>query len=78
VTTVPAPGAPRRLARLGYLLHGAEHVGYLARLLGVDRKTVYRWRRGTTPVPGYVWEPLKVALLKRRNDIETVLANLDS
>lgn len=77
MTTVPAPGAPRRLARLGYLLHGAQHVDYLARLLGVDRKTVYRWRRGATPVPDYVWESLKVALLKRRNDIKDVLEGLD-
>jgi hypothetical protein len=43
----------------------------------VDRKTVYRWRRGTTPVPDYVWEPLKVALLKRRNDIETTLKGIE-
>ncbi len=77
MTTVPAPGAPRRLARLGYMLHGAQHVDYLARLLGVDRKTVYRWRRGVTPVPAYVWEPLKVALMKRRNDIKDVLEGLD-
>ncbi len=77
MTTVPAPGAPRRLARIGYMLHGAQHAEYLARLLGVDRKTVYRWRRGTTPVPDYVWEPLKVALLKRRNDIETALKGIE-
>ncbi len=77
MTTVPAPGAPRRLARIGYMLHGAQHAEYLARLLGVDRKTVYRWRRGTTPVPDYVWEPLKVALLKRRNDIETALEGIE-
>jgi predicted transcriptional regulator len=59
------------------MLHGAQHAEYLARLLGVDRKTVYRWRRGTTPVPDYVWEPLKVALLKRRNDIETALKGIE-
>jgi hypothetical protein len=59
------------------MLHGAQHVDYLARLLGVDRKTVYRWRSGTTPVPDYVWEPLKVALMKRRNDIKDVLEGLD-
>jgi hypothetical protein len=59
------------------MLHGAQHAEYLARLLGVDRKTVYRWRRGTTPVPDYVWEPLKVALLKRRNDIETALEGIE-
>jgi hypothetical protein len=78
VTSVPAPGDPRRLARIGYLLYGAQHIEYLSRILGVDRKTVYRWRRGVTPVPAYVWEPLKVALMKRRNDIKDVLANLDS
>ena len=78
MTSVPAPGDPRRLARIGYLLYGAQHIEYLSRILGVDRKTVYRWRRGVTPVPAYVWEPLKVALMKRRNDIKDVLANLDS
>jgi len=78
VTSVPAPGDPRRLARIGHLLYGAQHIEYLSRILGVDRKTVYRWRRGVTPVPGYVWEPLKVALMKRRNDIGIVLEGIDS
>tara|TARA_R110000868_G_scaffold19297_2_gene83099 strand:- start:12424 stop:12660 length:237 start_codon:yes stop_codon:yes gene_type:complete len=78
VTSVPAPGDPRKLAWIGHLLYGAQHIEYLSRILGVDRKTVYRWRRGVTPVPAYVWEPLKVALMKRRNDIKDVLANLDS
>lgn len=76
-SSVPAPGEPRRLARIAHLLYGAHHIEYLARLLGVDRKTVYRWRCGSTPVPGYVWEPLKVALMKRRNDIKDVLEGLD-
>lgn len=75
---VPSPGEPRRLARIAHLLYGAHHIEYLARLLDVDRKTVYRWRCGSTPVPAYVWEPLKVALMKRRNDIKDVLASLDS
>ena len=74
---VPSPGEPRRLARIAHLLYGAHHIEYLARLLDVDRKTVYRWRRGTTPVPDYVWEPLKVALLKRRDDIETALEGIE-
>lgn len=78
MTSVPAPGDPRKLAWIGHLLYGAQHIEYLSRILGVDRKTVYRWRRGVTPVPAYVWEPLKVALMKRRNDIKDVLANLDS
>ena len=78
MTSVPAPGDPRKLARIGHLLYGSQHIEYLSRILGVDRKTVYRWRRGVTPVPAYVWEPLKVALMKRRNDIKDVLANLDS
>lgn len=78
MTSVPAPGDPRKLAWIGHLLYGAQHIEYLSRILGVDRKTVYRWRRGVTPVPDYVWEPLKVALMKRRNDIKDVLANLDS
>jgi hypothetical protein len=74
---VPSPGEPRRLARIAHLLYGAHHIEYLSRILGVDRKTVYRWRRGSTPVPAYVWEPLKVALLKRRNDIETALEGIE-
>ena len=78
MTSVPAQGEPRRLARIAHLLYGAQHITYLARLLGVDRKTVYRWRRGVTPVPAYVWEPLKVALLKRRADIGIVLEGIDT
>jgi hypothetical protein len=78
VTSVPAPGDPRRLARIGYLLYGAQHIEYLSRILGVDRKTVYRWRRGVTPVPAYVWEPLKVALMKRRTDIGIALEGIDN
>ena len=50
MTSVPAPGDPRKLARIGHLLYGAQHIEYLSRILGVDRKTVYRWRRGVTPV----------------------------
>jgi len=50
-------------------LYGAQHIEQLARLLDVDRKTVFRWRSGLTPVPDYVWDPLKVALSKRVNDI---------
>ena len=67
---VPPAGRPRRFARAGYLLYGPNHIEHLARLLGVDRKTVYRWRSGVTPVPEHVWKPLDVALLKRWKDIE--------
>jgi hypothetical protein len=68
-SSVPKAGAPRRLARAAYLLYGPQHVEHIAHLLGVDRKTVYRWRAGITPVPDYAWEPLKVALVKRVKDI---------
>lgn len=71
--SVPAPGEPRKLARIGYLLYGPHHIEHLARLLDVDRKTVYRWRSGTTPVPDYVWQPLHVALRKRQKDIEEMM-----
>ncbi len=27
----------------------------LARLSGVDRRTVWRWRSGNSPVPDYAW-----------------------
>lgn len=70
---LPVAGAPRRLARAGFLLYGVQHVEPLARLLDVDRKTVFRWRSGHTPVPAYVWEPLKVALMKRSKDIASYL-----
>jgi transcriptional regulator with XRE-family HTH domain len=36
----------------------------LAAALGVDRRTVYRWLAGTTPVPRSVW--LAIAGLRRR------------
>ena len=71
--SVPPAGAPRRFARAGFLLFGAQHIEQLARLLDVDRKTVFRWRSGHTPVPDYVWEPLKVAMLKRQKDIAAYL-----
>lgn len=77
-TIVPAPGDPRRFARVGHLLYGPQHVEHVARLLGVDRKTVYRWRSGVTPVPKYVWKPLKVALLHRRDAIENTLKDLSN
>ena len=73
-SSVPRPGPPRRLARAAYLLYGPYHIEGLARLLGVARKTVYRWRSGITPVPEYVWLPLTVALGKRAKDIEDLLA----
>lgn len=75
-SSVPKAGPPRRLARAAYLLYGPYHTEHVARLLNVDRKTVYRWRSGHTLVPDYVWEPLKVALMKRRNDIGTVLEDI--
>lgn len=70
---LPPAGAPRRLARAGFMLYGSQHIEPLARLFGVDRKTVFRWRSGYTPVPDYVWEPLKVALMKRAKDITKFL-----
>lgn len=73
---VPLSGEPRKFARAAFLLYGAQHIGPIARLLGVDRKTVYRWRSGATPVPAYVWEPLMIALMKRRNDIESTLKGI--
>lgn len=68
--SVPPAGNARKLARAGYLLYGPHHVEHLARLFDVDRKTVYRWRSGKTPVPDHIWQPLNVALLKRWKDIE--------
>jgi len=72
-SSVPRAGVPRRFARVAYLLYGPQHIEHVANLLDVDRKTVYRWRSGITPVPGYVWEPLKVALMRRRKEIDTYL-----
>lgn len=70
---IPPPGAPRRLARAAFMLYGPQHIEQMARLLDVDRKTVFRWRSGVTPVPAYVWEPIKVALMKRAKDIASYL-----
>ena len=70
---VPRPGPPRRLARAAYLLYGPYHIESTARLIGVDRKTVYRWRNGLSPVPAYVEKAMTVALLKRWKDIEEFL-----
>ena len=42
-------------------------------LFDVDRKTVYRWRNGVTPVPDYVWPALKIALYKREKDINAMV-----
>lgn len=75
-TIVPLAGEPRRLARIGYLLYGAHHSEHLSRLLDVDRKTLYRWRSGATPVPARVWPALKVALMKRHADIDKMLTTL--
>lgn len=72
-SSVPKPGAPRKLARAAYLLYGPQHIESTARLIGVDRKTVYRWRNGLAPIPNYVWQALDVALLKRSKDIEEFL-----
>lgn len=72
-SNVPPPGDPRRLARAAFMLYGAQHIEPLARLLDVDRKTVFRWRSGVTPVPDYVWGPIKVALMKRAKDIASYL-----
>lgn len=73
-SSVPMPGEPRKLARAAYLLYGPQHIESTARLIGVDRKTVYRWRNGLSPIPGYVWKAMDVALLKRWKDIEEFLA----
>ena len=32
----------------------------LARLAGVDRRTVWRWRSGHSPVPHYAWTILRL------------------
>lgn len=73
---VPKAGPPRRLARAAFLLYGPNHIEPLARLFNVDRKTVYRWRSGDTPVPEYVWGPLKVALMKREKDVHNMLKEI--
>jgi len=72
-SSVPKAGPPRRLARAAYLLYGPYHTEHVARLLNVDRKTVYRWRNGLSPVPDYVEKAMVVALLKRWKDIEEFL-----
>jgi hypothetical protein len=72
-SSVPRPGPPRRLARAAYLLYGPHHIESTARLIGVDRRTVYRWRNGLSPVPDYVEKAMVVALLKRWKDIEEFL-----
>lgn len=74
--SVPKAGPPRRLARAAFLLYGPNHIDALTRLFDVDRKTVYRWRNGLTPVPDYVWAPLKIALMKREKDIATMLEEI--
>lgn len=76
-SSVPKAGLPRRLARAAFLLFGPHHIEHVARLFDVDRKTVYRWRNGTTPVPAYVWPALKVALLKREKDIAAMLKEIN-
>lgn len=35
----------------------------LARMLGVDRKTIYRWEKGENTPPDYVVEKVKTILL---------------
>lgn len=66
---VPKAGPPRRLARAAFLLFGTAYVGPLARMQGVDRKTVQRWMNGHTPVPEYAWKAVGVALRRRRDEI---------
>ena len=70
---LPPTGEPRRLAEIGYVLYGPYHIERLALLLGVDRRTVHRWRSGITPVPERVWADLKVALIRRKKQIEEYL-----
>ena len=72
-SSVPKAGPPRRLARAAFLLYGPHHIEHVARLFDVDRKTVYRWRNGVTPVPDYVWPALKIALYKREKDINAMV-----
>lgn len=38
---------------------GLSHADLIA-LTGADRRTVWRWRKGKSPVPSYVWTIIKL------------------
>lgn len=78
--TPEPPAAPRGksglLASAAKLLWGDEYVTALARHVGRNRRTVYRWFQDESPIPVDVWERVLVTLDDRRDDINRLTPRL--
>lgn len=67
---LPAKGEPRLLATCGHKLFGSQQATKMAELLGVDRKTVYRWYNGRTQIPPEVWPKVFQAIDRKVIDLQ--------
>ena len=67
---------PTTLARLGTLLYGPQWRMSLANALGVNRKSLIRWRSGEWPipegVPGELKEIMRERIAELRKEIESL------
>ena len=67
---------PDQLAEAGRLLFGARWVSELARAVGVDGRTVERWRDGGYPIPPKKAGRIRELLQQRIEEIAELLARL--
>ena len=68
---------PDQLAEAGRLLFGVRWVSELARAVGVDNRTVVRWRDGAYPVPPKKAGRIRDLLQQRSEKIAEMLQKQD-
>lgn len=64
---------PDRLAQIGQALFGDHWREPMAALLGVNERTVRRWRDESRDIPEGIWPVLKSALAAKRREIDALM-----
>lgn len=68
--------SPELIQAVGEALYGPRFETALAYALGVNRRTVYRWRAGTAQPRKSVWIDLRALLEERAGELAKLAGNL--
>lgn len=63
-----------KLTECGQALYGNSWKLSLATALNVDKRRITHWLDGTRPVPVGVWDDIKKIAIKRKQEIEDLIA----
>ena len=64
----------KKLTECGQALFGNSWKSSLAEALNVDPRRITHWLDGTRPVPVGVWDDIKKIAIKRKQEIEDLIA----